>query len=188
MNIFLAIDFYLSDLILNLPHNFILNSFFGFFAVKGVFLIIWLLIFGYLVFFEEKKDKRFIFYFIMSLLISALIFTLMKNLIKRPRPVSKVRSQLTPTDFNRLRLILTDYPTSYSFPSGHTTISFSVAAILAFFDKKRKKYFYLIAVIIAFSRVYLGYHYLYDVLAGAFLGWLISSAVLKINIINLYET
>lgn len=164
------IDSYLTQLIFTLPHNFILNSFFGFFAVKGVNILIWTVLFLYLVFIEEKKDKRFIFYFIVSLLISSLLVFTMKNVIKRPRPFSSI------TNYQLL-----NYPSDYSFPSGHAAISFAAAAILSFFDKKRKKYFYLIAVIIAFSRVYLGCHYVSDVLAGIFLGWLISSLLIKLS-------
>lgn len=174
LNLLLNIDKFLTTLIFSLPHNFILNYFFGFFSVKGVYIFIWIILFLYLILIEEKKDKSFIFYFIASLLISGLLVFTMKNLIKRPRPYYQppTTSRQPPA---------ANYPTDYSFPSGHAAISFAAAGILAFFDKKRKKYFYAIALIIAFSRVYLGYHYLYDVLAGAFLGWLTSSLLIKLS-------
>lgn len=189
LNLLLNIDKFLTTLIFSLPHNFILNYFFGFFSVKGVYIFIWIILFLYLILIEEKKDKRFIFYFIASLLISSLLVFSMKNLIKRPRPYyqSPITSHQPPITNSQLRITnykLLNYPTDYSFPSGHATISFAAAGILAFFDKKRKKYFYLIAIVIGFSRVYLGYHYFSDVIIGAGIGWLISAAISKINIIN----
>lgn len=163
------LDVAITNWIFNLPHPAILNYFFGFFAVRGITLAIWFLIFAYLIFFEEKRDKRFIVYFILALVISTLAFTSLKQIIKRERPLSQVQS---------LKLKVKSYPNDYAFPSGHATISFAAATVLSAFDKKRKKYFYLIAGIIAFSRVYLGYHYVFDVFAGALLGLIIAKIIL----------
>lgn len=165
------IDAAITDFVFTLPHPIILNYFFGFFAVRGITLAIWFLIFAYLIFFEEKRHKRFIVYFILALVISTLAFTSLKQIIKRERPLNRFK-------IYDLRFKNENYPQDYSFPSGHATISFAMATILSAFDKKRKKYFYLIAVLIAFSRIYLGYHYVSDVIIGAVLGWLISWTLL----------
>lgn len=70
---------------------------------------------------------------------------------------------------------------SYAFPSGHATLVFVAATILA--GKTTERGFhallYTLAVLIAFSRVYLGVHYLTDVLAGAVLGLIIGRLVLR---------
>jgi len=58
----------------------------------------------------------------------------------------------------------------YSFPSGHTTASFSIAATLALNIPKIWIIVYFLALIIGISRIYLGVHYPTDVLAGVALG------------------
>ena len=59
---------------------------------------------------------------------------------------------------------------SYSFPSGHAATSFACATVLSAFAPRRRVAFFLLATLIALSRLYNGVHYPTDVVAGAFLG------------------
>ena len=61
--------------------------------------------------------------------------------------------------------------TGYSFPSGHTQISVGVYGGIARESKNKTVRLFCIvtAVLVAFSRMYLGVHTLWDVLAGALL-------------------
>ncbi len=61
---------------------------------------------------------------------------------------------------------------SHSFPSGHTTLVFSVMMYLALTVKQFSLQFYClsIATIVAYSRVYLAQHFVEDVLAGSLIG------------------
>ena len=68
-------------------------------------------------------------------------------------------------------------PTDGSFPSGHATVSFACATILAFYAPRAAPAFFLLAAAIAWSRVYVGVHYPLDVLGGAVLGVAIASAL-----------
>jgi membrane-associated phospholipid phosphatase len=61
-----------------------------------------------------------------------------------------------------------------SFPSGHTTSVFALAVLLALnTNDKRISLIYLVtAIITGYSRIYLGQHFLADVVTGALIGML----------------
>jgi undecaprenyl-diphosphatase len=94
---------------------------------------------------------------------TAAITDLIKLAVDRPRPIDHP---------------LVPEPTSSSFPSGHAATSFACAATLATYVSRRGAVvLYLLAAGIAYSRVYVGVHYLLDVLAGAALGLLVATAL-----------
>ena len=67
--------------------------------------------------------------------------------------------------------LLVKRPTDYSFPSGHTAASFaSVTALYLAGEKKLWIPALVLAVLIAFSRLYLYVHYPTDVLGGVVAG------------------
>ena len=61
-------------------------------------------------------------------------------------------------------------PLDLSFPSGHAATSFAGAMVLALAVPRLAVPFSVLAVLIAWSRVYVGVHYPLDILAGALLG------------------
>ena len=72
---------------------------------------------------------------------------------------------------------LVGLPATHSFPSGHATVAFACATVLALSVPRLRWPLYGLAALIAFSRIYVGVHYPLDVLAGAALGVLIGLAV-----------
>ena len=84
----------------------------------------------------------------------------LKNIVARQRPCW----------INESVNMLIDIPSDYSFPSGHTLSSFLAATIIMHTNKKLGIAAYIIATLIAFSRLYLYVHFPSDVIAGALIG------------------
>jgi membrane-associated phospholipid phosphatase len=61
-------------------------------------------------------------------------------------------------------------PHSDAFPSGHAATSFACATVLAVLVPRAAPAFYLLALAIGYSRVYVGVHWPLDVVGGAVLG------------------
>lgn len=77
--------------------------------------------------------------------------------------------------------LLTKKATDFSFPSGHAGSSFAAAtAIFCMSRNKGGAAALLLAVLIAFSRLYIGIHYPTDVIAGAATGILCGLAAARI--------
>lgn len=96
---------------------------------------------------------------------------ILKHIVRRERPVWHLKDDEQ----------LIHRPKYYSFPSGHTTASFSVVAVsLLRCGPWTILSVTFCAVMIALSRVYLRVHYLSDVVAGAFLGLLFGCASVSI--------
>jgi undecaprenyl-diphosphatase len=72
---------------------------------------------------------------------------------------------------------LVHLPSTYSFPSGHAAVSFACATVLALAVPRLRWPLYALATLIAFSRVYVGVHYPFDVIAGAAIGVLVAIAL-----------
>ncbi len=111
----------------------------------------------------------------LSLVSIALCFFLnnmiIKNLVDRDRPYEAL---------DELKILIERQPDS-SFPSGHAANSLASAIVFFnLFKKKKSKYGILTAgLVMALSRVYVGVHYLSDVLVGISVGILSGVSVCK---------
>ena len=88
------------------------------------------------------------------------LYFVMKNSFKRNRPQQALpgfTSFITPSD-------------QFSFPSGHTSAAFLVAAYLALLAPQFWLAFYLWSCLVGVSRIFLGVHFPTDVLMGSILG------------------
>lgn len=99
---------------------------------------------------------------LLSLVSSHLLVQILKHQVERPRPY------LVLADHRVIVAPLSDY----SFPSGHTTASFAIAAVLSARWPGLAPVFLPAAALVGVSRTYLGHHYPSDVLAGALIGLL----------------
>ncbi len=66
----------------------------------------------------------------------------------------------------------------YSFPSSHAVNNFAGAFLIAYFFPKLKWWFIGYALLVAFSRVYVGVHYPFDVISGSIIGAIFASALI----------
>ncbi len=132
-------------------------------ADKGVF---WILLGAILLCFKKTRTTG------VTLLIALLINHVMTNIILkdlfgRPRPYMQSEELVT----------LIRQLSSYSFPSGHTSVSFSGALVLyRMMPKKVSIPALILAAMIGFSRLYVGVHFPTDVLGGIVVGIIASTA------------
>lgn len=102
-----------------------------------------------------------------SIGLASLITGVLKETVERLRP------PLGMTDLTALGSL----PGSHSFPSGHAATAFAAAVALAILVPRLRVAAIALAALVAISRVYLGVHYWFDVIAGAALGCLVGGAL-----------
>ena len=141
-------------------HTPLLDKILAFITSLGNAGIIWIVLAVVLLILSKTRKTGIIVAaaLLMDLILCNLI---LKNLVARVRPY----------DVNTAIAILIKKPLDFSFPSGHTAASF--AAMTALFLAKMKKAWIaalVLAVLIAFSRLYFYVHYPTDVLGGAVVG------------------
>jgi membrane-associated phospholipid phosphatase len=159
---FYLLNPYHNDLITNF---FIVLTFFGdglFCAAVGLILF----------FFNQRYLSVLV---LSSYLLSGLIVQLLKYFIVEARPAVYLKE----TNYRYFidEVTLHNY---HAFPSGHTASVFALATVLAIVLKIRSGglWLLLIASAVGYSRIYLGQHFLIDVLSGAVTGVISAMACL----------
>ena len=131
------------------------------FGEGGIFWIAWAVI---LLFFP--KTRKIGWSMGAALILGVLVCNVtLKPLIARPRPYD---FQLA--EFGKEIKLLIDAQHDFSFPSGHTIASFEAATVLLKNSRKMGIPAMILAVLIAFSRLYLYVHYPTDVIFSLFAG------------------
>jgi len=127
------------------------------FIAIGSYYVFYVLIAGPAIFMLLKNRKNF-WNFIYTVAGAYFLSLLLKYIIHRPRPLEENR------------LLETIIESDPSFPSTHATIFFAMATLLSFLYPKHKYWILGVAAVITFTRLYLGLHYLSDVVAGGMMG------------------
>lgn len=138
------------------------DLFFRYFTHLGDGLI-WLPLLAYVFFY--KRD------FLVTLLVAFAVCTLLTQFCKwvifadALRPFGALKDQVR-------KVPGVDTHSTSSFPSGHTSIAFTYAMLMAYLVERRiaTMIFPLIAFFVGYSRVYLAQHFVTDVLAGIIVG------------------
>jgi len=120
-----------------------------------------------------KLFKKFLIVSLISLLIGYMLVTGIREVTAIPRPCIPCDSAYIGCN---------EYCTpDFSFPSGHTVIAFIVTTSLVLVARSRKLVpLYILAALVGISRVFLGVHYMGDVIAGASLGTAVSLIVWRL--------
>ncbi|MDO4325270.1 MAG: phosphatase PAP2 family protein [bacterium] len=121
-----------------------------------------------------KKTRRMGAGILLSLLLGLILGNgILKNLIARQRPCW-LQPEVP---------MLIAVPSDYSFPSGHTLAGVEASLSIFFFHKRWGIASFVLAALIAFSRMYLFVHFPTDILGGILLGmfnaWIVNRCVMK---------
>lgn len=108
----------------------------------------------------------------LAMAISIAAGALLGNLILKP-----LIARQRPCWLDQSVALLIANPRDFSFPSGHTLVSFEAAVSIFLYRRTWGWWALALAALIAFSRLYLFVHFPTDVLAGAVLGTTIALAV-----------
>ncbi len=96
----------------------------------------------------------------MAVGVAALLVTVLKDVFDRARP------PLADAGIDPIGIV----PASASFPSGHAATAFAAAVAIGLVHPRLRRPLLAMAAVVALSRVYLGVHYLFDVVAGTLIG------------------
>ncbi|NPA81688.1 MAG: phosphatase PAP2 family protein [Epsilonproteobacteria bacterium] len=146
-----------------------LNPFFEFITFFGrseLYLVTSLLIF--LIFKSQKAKIVF-----LSVAFSGILTDILKVIVGRYRPDMLFEKGLYGFDWFHIKY---EY---ISFPSGHAATAFSLFVALSSFFPRYKIALFILASLIAFSRVELNAHYLSDIIVGSLIGVLSAEFILK---------
>ncbi|GAA0124965.1 phosphatase PAP2 family protein [Clostridium sp. CTA-19] len=176
MNLIMNIIFFIQkvdNLILNYikdnMHVHIMDKIMVIITSLGNWGVIWIIISCLLII--NKKYRNIGLMALGALILSTILGEgILKHIIKRTRPC---------VDISPINLLIKK-PLSYSFPSGHTTSSFAVVGVLYRYFKNYTFELFAIAILIAFSRLYLYVHYPTDILGGIILGLICSKIIIHI--------
>ena len=102
-----------------------------------------------------------------------MLVQVLKHILARPRPVLFFNSNQTSLEFFSFESSL------HSFPSGHSTTVFAFAFCMLLLFPRLRSFWLIFAIVIALTRVIITAHFVSDIIAGAFVAYLVSILIRK---------
>ena len=128
-----------------------------------ILLVIFLLVFG------EKRGRIAVLLLVLGITLSDQVCNnVLKPLVGRVRPCNALENVH----------LLVNCTKAFSFPSSHATNIFTGMILFSFVYRKLSVPLLIIAALVAYSRVYVGVHYPFDILAGTILGILCALTII----------
>jgi membrane-associated phospholipid phosphatase len=115
--------------------------------------------------------------------VGGIFYSILKVLVGRFRPEFMLREPSAPDFHGAYDFGIRSFfnaPLGLSFPSGHTTLAFVTAAVLALCLPKYRWFFYAIAAVVGLERILEDTHYLSDVTFAAGLGVICRNLTLRL--------
>lgn len=171
------VSFYFDTLIVSgvsLLRNNVLNDFF----LGLTFISSSIIIFFFLtsLFLWREHKRKWILPLWVTFGVSVCVSFVLKIIIQRPRPfqlgivpILSVLEKASHTTWN------------FAFPSFHAMLVFCSIPILSKQFPKFKYVWIAFASLVAFSRIYFGLHFLSDIIAGGFIGYLCGVMIVKLE-------
>lgn len=152
-------------LFLNSHHSEWLDHFMLVITSNSAWICVAILVLLYIIFKKHKTGLWASLFLALSIGMNFLINHIVKIIVLRPRPIHE-------NVFRDSIHAITEYESSYSFFSAHSSNSFCLA-IFSSLLLGNKNYTLIIciwAAIVGYSRIYVGKHYPFDVLFGLVFG------------------
>lgn len=158
----MAWEFNVLDLIQQLPAKDFLNVLMPRISSLGDAGLVWIVLSVLLLLFPKTRRAG------LASGIALIFMLITGNMILKP-----LVARLRPFTVNTAVELLIPPPADFSFPSGHTYASFASSTAILRNNRRIGSCALVLAILIAFSRLYLYVHYPTDVLFGILLGILV---------------
>jgi len=166
---FFYFDVNISQSFENIRNYFLTDLFMGVTYVSSGVIIFFILT---SLFLWKENKRKWILPLWITLALSTIVSFLLKIAIQRPRPYQiEVVSSLLETASHNIW--------NFSFPSFQAMLAFCAIPILSKEFPKLKNIWVIFAVLIAISRVYLGVHFMSDVLIGGLIGYFLGVLIIS---------
>ena len=172
MDFFLSIDracfLFINNNLSNPGFDFIMPLF----DETKYFIPLLLLPWIFAVFYDKKNRWKLAFLIPLIIILADQSGLFIKKAVLRPRPWAGIDPDL-------VNHLVSQKGRNYSFPSNHAANTAGLAMVFSAIYHQYRYFFWIMAVIVMFSRIYIGVHYPADVISGCIIGTLYGLFLVK---------